>query len=95
MSILLVNINGASAEQFGEVYENAGVVDYVFTPDTAALTTGQWPTLGSMIAENQRLVTFMDNGANFSQVPYIMDEFTNVWEDAFDVTTSKYELLSG
>jgi len=90
VSILLVNINGASPVQFAEVYENAGLVEYVFAPQTPTLTVNQWPTLGTMIANNQRLVTFMDNKANSSEVPYIMDEFTNVWEDAFDATTTEW-----
>lgn len=32
-----------------------------------------WPTLGSMIDNGTRLVTFMDAGASFSEVPYIID----------------------
>jgi len=48
--------------------------------------------LGSMIDSGKRLVTFLDNQANLSTVPYLLDEFTNIWESAFDVTdTSQFD----
>jgi len=90
VSILLVNINDVPAEQFAEVYNAAGLVNVSFVPSAPTLQVDEWPTLGSMIASGQRLVTFLDHGANASTVPYIIDEFTNVWETAFDVTTTDW-----
>ena len=63
-----------------------------------------------MIGNGTRLVTFMDSGADFSEVTYIIDgellpplfviselilqsrtEFTNMWETAYDVTTTTFD----
>ena len=60
-----------------------------------------------MIDSGKRLVTFMDTGAAFTSVPYIIDgrttacarltaddfapEFTNMWESAFDVTDTTFD----
>jgi len=33
----------------------------------------------------------MDTGADFASVPYIIDEFTNMWETAFDVTDTTFD----
>jgi len=32
----------------------------------------------------------LDNQADFTQVPYIIDEFSNVWETPFDVTSASF-----
>jgi len=33
----------------------------------------------------------MDAGADFTTVPHIIDEFTNVWETAFDLTDTTFD----
>jgi len=90
VTILLVNINNEPAEVFAEVYEAAGLSDVSYSPTSSTPSLSDWPTLGTMIASGQRLVSFLDNGANFSTAPYLIDEFTNVWETAFDVTTQDW-----
>jgi hypothetical protein len=62
-----------------------------YTPPSASLQFTAWPTLGTLIGNNQRLVVFMDAEADFTSVPYIIDEFTNVWETAFDVTDTTFD----
>jgi len=46
--------------------------------------------LGEMIDQGKRVVTFMDFKADFATVPYLIDEFTNVWETAYDVTDQTF-----
>lgn len=36
-----------------------------------------------MIDSGKRVVVFLDNGADASVAPYLIDEFTNMWEDPF------------
>ncbi|KAG6866055.1 hypothetical protein C0991_009152 [Blastosporella zonata] len=86
LSILIVNIDNAPASTYGAVYAAAGVDTVSYTPATSPLQASAWPTLGALIDSGKRLVTFMDNQADLTAVPYIIDEFTNVWETAFDVT---------
>ncbi|KAG6821392.1 hypothetical protein H0H93_014189 [Arthromyces matolae] len=86
LSILIVNIDNQPASTFGSVYTGAGVDAVSYAPTTSPIQASAWPTLGSMIDSGKRLVTFMDNQADLTAVPYIIDEFTNVWETAFDVT---------
>ena len=46
--------------------------------------THQWPTLGEMIRLNQRLVVFLDYGANPTHVPYLLREFQYFWETPYN-----------
>ncbi|KAH0590970.1 PI-PLC X domain-containing protein [Termitomyces sp. J132] len=86
LSILIVNIDNQPVSAFGSVYVNAGIDTVSYAPPKSPMQASEWPTLGSMIDSGKRLVTFMDNQADLTTVPYIIDEFTNVWETAFDVT---------
>jgi len=39
--------------------------------------------MGSLIDGGKRVLAFMDNQADFSQVPWLIDEFGNMFEDAY------------
>lgn len=84
LSLLIVNIDNIPVSQYDGVFKGVGLDAISFVPQTASLPATSWPTLGSMIDSQKRLVTFMDNAADAS-VPYIIDEFSNVWETAFNV----------
>jgi len=84
LSILIVNIDNQPPSAFDAIYKAASVDSISFSPANSSLAASAWPTLGSMIDSGQRLLTFLDNGAN-PTVPYLIDEFTNIWETAFDL----------
>lgn len=42
-----------------------------------------WPTLGQMILTQKRVVIFMDYKADQDTVPYILDQFSQLWETPF------------
>jgi len=90
VSLLIVNIDSLPASQYDTVFKAAGVDTIAYKPPSATLPASSWPTLGSMIDSGTRLVTFMDFHADFTTVPYIIDEFSNVWETAFDVTDTTF-----
>lgn len=90
LSILIVNIDNQSAASFAAIYEAAGLVTVAFVPTSQPLTYTAWPTLGSMIDSGKRLVTFLDNSADPATIPYLLDEFTQIWETPFDVTTNDW-----
>ena len=89
VTLLLVNSDNASGEDIQKEYETAQITQYAYSPpsSTTALTT--WPTLQDMISNNTRLVTFVASLSSSSNtaVPYLLDEFTFVFENPFNVTS--------
>nr|GAT48440.1 PLC-like phosphodiesterase [Mycena chlorophos] len=81
------NIDDLPASDYGTVFSAAGVDKLSYAPPTSPLTITQWPTLGQMIDNGTRLVSFLDNGADLTSVPYLLDEFTQNWETAYDLTS--------
>jgi len=90
LTILIVNINNLPPTTFDAVYRAVGLDAISFSPTDAATPITGWPTLGSMIENDRRVLTFLDNGANLASVPYLIDEFMNIWETAFDVTDTTF-----
>jgi len=90
LSILIVNSDNLPPTTWQSIFVSAGLDTVAFSPNSSALTFSEWPTLGEMIDSGKRVVTFLDTQADFSQVPYIIDEFSNMWETPFDVTENSY-----
>ncbi|KAJ6504392.1 PLC-like phosphodiesterase [Mycena vulgaris] len=91
VTLLIVNIDNLVAAKFGTVFASVGLDKLSYAPTSSPLTVSAWPTLGSMIDAGTRLVTFLDNAADLTSVPYLIDEFTNVWETPFDVTDPSFD----
>ncbi|KXN88739.1 hypothetical protein AN958_06606 [Leucoagaricus sp. SymC.cos] len=89
LSLLIVNIDNLPVAQYDAIFKAVGLDVTSFVPPSTPLPATSWPTLGSMIDSTKRLVTFMDNGADGS-VPYILDEFTHVWETEFNVVDPSF-----
>ncbi|KAI9055433.1 hypothetical protein LZ554_000387 [Drepanopeziza brunnea f. sp. 'monogermtubi'] len=86
VTILLVNSDDQQASAFGTVFQSSGMADYGYTPSsTSAMST--WPTLQTLIDNNTRLVTFIASIDYDSAYPYLLPEFTYVFENYFDVTS--------
>lgn len=73
VSLLIVNIDDQTASVFDTVFKAAGVDTISFAPSTSVITASSWPTLGSLIDAGTRLITFLDNGADLTTVPYLID----------------------
>ncbi|KAH8835454.1 PLC-like phosphodiesterase [Flagelloscypha sp. PMI_526] len=84
VTLLIVNINNLAASKYDEIFKSVGLDSRSFKPTSSPLTVDAWPTLGSMIDAGTNLVTFLDNGAD-SSIPYLLDEFSNMWETAYNV----------
>ncbi|KAJ7246298.1 PLC-like phosphodiesterase [Mycena haematopus] len=91
VTLLIVNIDDLPPTDYAPVFVNVGLDKISYAPTTSPLTNVAWPTLGSMIDAGTRLVTFLDNAADLTAVPYLLDEFTNVWETPFDVTDPAFD----
>ncbi|TVY55655.1 putative secreted protein, partial [Lachnellula suecica] len=83
--------NGALADgsylpvtNYTSFIEDTGLQNYAYEPPVIPMAITDWPTLGSMILSGKRVVFFMDYGANQTAVPWILDEFSQMWETPFD-----------
>jgi hypothetical protein len=83
LTMLIGNSDLAFVEEFRIPIENSGISQYLYTPMYIPQHKDQWPTLGEMILSNNRVVMFMDYYANQDSVPYILEEFTHMWETPF------------
>ena len=70
--------------------ESTGILDYVYTPPLVPMTLNDWPTLSEMILSGKRVVMFLDYMANQTQYPWLLDEFSQMWETPFDPTDTSF-----
>ncbi|WYZ40602.1 hypothetical protein EsH8_IV_000943 [Colletotrichum jinshuiense] len=87
VTILLVNSENQDAAAYGKVFESSGISKYGYTPSTTTATSN-WPTLQTMIDANTRLVTFIASITYDTTYPYLLPEFTYVFETDYEVTTA-------
>lgn len=92
ITLLLTNPDSVTMDHFAASFVAPGangVTDYVYTP-SGQNTISEWPTLRELIAANDRLIVFLDYGADVTTVPYILDEFLYFFETPYDVTDSSF-----
>ncbi|RUS30869.1 PLC-like phosphodiesterase [Jimgerdemannia flammicorona] len=81
ITIFWENFDNFTPAQFQSSYTSSGISSMVWTQ-----TVGQaWPTLQSMIDANQRVVNFVDTGANYTVAPWLHAEYDFVFETPFSV----------
>jgi hypothetical protein len=89
VSILLVNSDKANPGELAAEFEKSGITEYKYTPPSVTSPQITWPTLQELVSANTRLMTFvasLDAAQIDSTNSYLMDEFTFVFETAFDNT---------
>lgn len=79
VTILLGNADLIGAGNYSTPIVDSGLFNYAYVPPQIPMNVSSWPTLSDMILMGKRAVIFMDYNANQSQVPYILDEFSQVW----------------
>lgn len=84
VTVLLVNSDSQPVDSFGEAFEGSGLGEYGYEPSGDGT---KWPTLSKMISDDKRLVSFVTNIDESTQYPYILDEFSHVFETPFEVTS--------
>jgi hypothetical protein len=90
VTLLLVNSDFIAVENYTAPLENSGLIRYLYRPPQIPMTLDAWPTLGEMILSQQRVVVFMDYKADQTSVPYILDEFSQMWETPFSPTNLSF-----
>ncbi|KAL4950755.1 PLC-like phosphodiesterase [Aspergillus filifer] len=86
VTVLLVNSDDASASDLNTEFEAANITDYAYQP-TSQSAIASWPTLQSLIDDGTRLMTFVASLDDNTDAPYLMDEFTYIFENPYDVTS--------
>jgi hypothetical protein len=87
VTLLLVNSDDESAASFGAVFNSSGISKYGYTPTSTTAPVSTWPTLQTLITANTRLITFIASVTYDSSYPFILPEFTYVFETAYGVTS--------
>lgn len=90
VTLLLTNNDRLNMSTYDAAYTAAGMQKHVFHPSNVTsfwISPTSWPTLGELIGNGTRLISFMDYGADPAHVPYILPEFSFFWETPFDVTS--------
>ncbi|BEI83014.1 hypothetical protein CcaverHIS002_0308820 [Cutaneotrichosporon cavernicola] len=90
VTLVMVNINNHKPAEFQTIFQGAGLDKLAYSPKQAASSVDQWPTLGALIDAGTRLVVFLDNSADFTAVPWIIDEFTNMWETKYNAVDQQW-----
>lgn len=87
VTLLLVNSDDETAGSFGADFSSSGLSNYGYTPDSTTAAISIWPTLQTLIDANTRLISFIASIDYNSTYPYLLPEFTYVFETAFTVTS--------
>lgn len=90
--ITLVIGNGGfvGPTNFTAPIEKSGLIDFVYTPPKIPMSLEDWPVLSQMIFSGRRAVVFMDYKANQTEVPYLLDEFSQMSETPFSPTNRAF-----
>lgn len=86
LTILMGNYDFVDPNNFTDPIYNAGLNRYLYTPPTVPMGLNDWPTLGEMILTQRRLIVMLDYQANQTAIPWLLDEFANMWETPFSPT---------
>lgn len=88
VTLLLVNSVNADASTLASQFSSSGITKFAYTPTTLANSAAGWPTLQTLITANTRLITFVASlPSGNAAAPYLLDEFTSVWENPYDNTS--------
>ncbi|EGE06742.1 hypothetical protein TEQG_05737 [Trichophyton equinum CBS 127.97] len=90
VSLLIGNGDFIKVKNFTAPIQSSGLIDHVYTPKNHSIALDDWPTLSEIILSGKRAMVFMDYKANHDEVPYILDEFTYIWETPFSPTDRNF-----
>ncbi|WWD20188.1 hypothetical protein CI109_104664 [Kwoniella shandongensis] len=90
VTFIIVNIDNLPITSFSSAFSTAGLESKMYSPPSSPVELSAWPSLGTLIDAGTPVVAFIDNQADASSVPYLIDEFSNIWEDAYDVTDQSF-----
>lgn len=86
VTILIGNGDFVDIGNYTDPLVNSGLADIAYIPPKRNIKYNQWPTLSELILTGKRAIVFMDYKADEGIVPYILDEFSYMWETPFSQT---------
>ena len=90
VTLLIVNSDYINVKNYTAPILDSGLANYAYVPPQIPMNISSWPTLSTMILTGKRAVIFMDYNANQTEVPYVLDEFSQMWETAFSPTNRSF-----
>ena len=90
VTLLIGNADFIGVGNYTAPLEASGLSKYAYVPPQIPMTLSSWPTLSNMILMGKRVIIFMDYNANQTEVPYILDEFSQMWETPFSPTNRSF-----
>jgi len=90
LTIIIANPENVQADVWQPIFESTGLADIAYVPPQTPMSREEWPTLKEMLDSTKRVVVFMDKGAENGTVPYLLQQFTMMWEDEYDPTDSEF-----
>lgn len=90
VTLLIGNGDLIGVGNFTAPLESSGLARYAYIPPEFPMAIDDWPTLGEMILRQKRVVIFMDYEADQTVVPYVLDEFSQMWETPFSPTNRSF-----
>lgn len=90
VTILLVNSDYRNVTDYVDPIQNSGLAPYLYEPPKIPMRRTDWPTYAEMIISTKRVVIFMDYQADQTTVPYVLDEFSQMWETPFSPTDASF-----
>jgi hypothetical protein len=90
VTILIGNGDYNNVTDYVAPIQASGIDKFAYQPPKIPMALSDWPTLASMILTGRRVVIFMDYEADQIRVPWILDEFSQMWETPFDPTNRSF-----
>jgi hypothetical protein len=90
ITILMGNSDLVDPGNYTSPITNSGLLKYVYTTPEIPMPLETWPTLSEMILTSQRAVVMLDYQANQTAIPWLLDEFSQMWETPFSPTERSF-----
>ncbi|KAL8841057.1 MAG: hypothetical protein Q9170_001082 [Blastenia crenularia] len=90
VTLLIGNGDLVQVNNYTAPLQSSGLAKYAYIPPKIPMGVDDWPTLAEMILMQKRVVIFMDYNANQTSVPYVLDEFSQMWETPFSPTNRSF-----
>jgi hypothetical protein len=90
VTVLIGNGDLVDVGEYVQPIEDSGLAQYAYTPPKFPMALGDWPTLGEILITQKRVIIFMDYNANQTQVPWILDEFSQMSETTYSPTDASF-----
>lgn len=90
VTLLIGNGDLVDVGNYTAPLQASGLARFAYIPPKVPMAIDDWPTLSEMILLQKRVVIFMDYNANQTAVPYILDEFSQIWETPFSPTNRSF-----